>query len=157
VPTRRSAGLLVYRRTAARGIEVLCAHMGGPFWERKDEHAWSIPKGEFLDEADPVEEARREFVEEIGQAPPSGEWISLGEVRQSGGKRVVAFAVEGDLDVSEVRSNSFTMEWPPRSGRMQEFPEIDRAEWFDLDTARSKLVKGQVPLLDMLESKIGAA
>jgi predicted NUDIX family NTP pyrophosphohydrolase len=151
---RRSAGLLVYRRTPEGGVEVLCGHMGGPFWERKDEHAWSIPKGEYLDGADPVEEARREFTEEIGQEPPSGEWIPLGEVRQSGGKRVVAWAVEGDVDASAVESNTFTMEWPPRSGRMQEFPEVDRAEWFDLDTARLKLVKGQVPFLDLLVEKI---
>jgi predicted NUDIX family NTP pyrophosphohydrolase len=151
---RRSAGLLVYRRTPHGGIEVLCGHMGGPFWERKDEHAWSIPKGEYLDGADPVEEARREFVEEIGQEPPSGEWIELGDVRQSGGKRVVAWAVEGDVDVSAIESNTFTMEWPPRSGRTQEFPEVDRAEWFDLETARRKLVKGQVPFLDLLVEKI---
>jgi predicted NUDIX family NTP pyrophosphohydrolase len=151
---RRSAGLLVYRRTPHGGIEVLCGHMGGPFWERKDEHAWSIPKGEYLDGADPVEEARREFVEEIGQEPPPGEWIELGEVRQSGGKRVVAWAVEGDVDVSAIESNTFTMEWPPRSGRTQEFPEVDRAEWFDLETARRKLVKGQVPFLDLLVEKI---
>jgi predicted NUDIX family NTP pyrophosphohydrolase len=155
VPGRRSAGLLLYRRTGGGQVEVLCGHMGGPFWERKDEHAWSIPKGEYLDGADPVEEARREFMEEIGQEPPSGELIPLGEVRQSGGKRVVAWAVEGDLDVSGgIESNTFTMEWPPRSGQMQEFPEIDRAEWFDLDTARRKLVKGQAPFLDALVEKI---
>jgi predicted NUDIX family NTP pyrophosphohydrolase len=153
---RRSAGLLVYRRTPDGGVEVLCAHMGGPFWERKDEHAWSIPKGEYSDEDDPVGEARREFVEEIGRQPPVGEWIPLGEARQSGGKRVVAWAVEGDLDLSDgIQSNTFTMEWPPRSGRMQEFPEVDRAEWFDLETARRKLVKGQVPFLDLLAAKIG--
>jgi predicted NUDIX family NTP pyrophosphohydrolase len=151
---RRSAGLLVYRRTPDGGVEVLCGHMGGPFWTRKDEHAWSIPKGEYLDEADPVEEARREFREEIGQDPPDGEWIPLGELRQSGAKRVVAWAVEGNLDVSSIRSNKFTIEWPPRSGRMQEFPEVDRAEWFDLETARRKLVKGQVPFLDLLAAKI---
>jgi predicted NUDIX family NTP pyrophosphohydrolase len=155
MPAKRSAGLLVFRRGADGRIEVLCGHMGGPFWERKDEHAWSIPKGEYLDGADPMEEARREFIEEIGREPPSGDWIPLGEVRQSGGKRVVAWAVEGNLDVSgEVQSNTFTMEWPPRLGRMQEFPEVDRAEWFDLDTARRKLVKGQVPLLDTLDEKI---
>jgi predicted NUDIX family NTP pyrophosphohydrolase len=146
----RSAGLLLYRvRDGAP--EVLLGHMGGPFWARKDERAWSIPKGEYGDDEDPLAAARREFVEETGSPPPDGEAVPLGEVRQSGGKRVVAWALEGDLDPATVRSNTFVMEWPPRSGRQQEFPEIDRAAWFDLDAARRKVVKGQVALLDALE------
>ena len=146
----RSAGLLLYRvRDGAP--EVLLGHMGGPFWARKDERAWSIPKGEYGDDEDPLAAARREFAEETGSPPPDGAALPLGEVRQSGGKRVVAWALEGDLDPATVRSNTFVMEWPPRSGRQQEFPEIDRAAWFDLDAARRKVVKGQVPLLDALE------
>jgi predicted NUDIX family NTP pyrophosphohydrolase len=146
----RSAGLVLYRvRDGAP--EVLLGHMGGPFWARKDEHAWSIPKGEHGDDEDPLAAARREFAEETGSPAPDGEPLALGEVRQSGGKRVVAWAVEGDLDPATVRSNTFAMEWPPRSGRRQEFPEIDRAAWFALPVARAKVVKGQVPLLDALE------
>jgi predicted NUDIX family NTP pyrophosphohydrolase len=146
----RSAGLLLYRvRDGAP--EVLLGHMGGPFWARKDERAWSIPKGEYGDDEDPLAAARREFAEETGSPPPDGAALPLGEVRQSGGKRVVAWALEGDLDPATVRSNTFVMEWPPRSGRQQEFPEIDRAAWFDLDAARRKVVKGQVALLDALE------
>ena len=149
----RSAGLLLYRVRHGEP-EVLLGHMGGPFWARKDDRAWSIPKGEYGDDEDPLAAARREFAEETGSAPPDGEALTLGEVRQSGGKRVVAWALEGDLDPATVRSNTFVMEWPPRSGRQQEFPEIDRAEWFGLGSARSKVVKGQVPLLDALEQKL---
>jgi predicted NUDIX family NTP pyrophosphohydrolase len=146
----RSAGLLLYRDRAG-APEVLLGHMGGPFWARKDERAWSIPKGEYGDDEDPLAAARREFEEETGSSPPDGDALALGEVRQSGGKRVVAWAIRGDLDPATVRSNTFVMEWPPRSGRRQEFPEIDRAAWFDLANARRKVVKGQVPLLDELE------
>jgi len=149
----KSAGLLLYRVRDGEP-EVLLGHMGGPFWARKDERAWSIPKGEYGDDEDALAAARREFAEETGSPPPEGEVLALGEVRQSGGKRVVAWALAGDLDPATVRSNTFVMEWPPRSGRQQEFPEIDRAEWFGLGTARSKVVKGQVPLLDALEQKL---
>jgi predicted NUDIX family NTP pyrophosphohydrolase len=149
----KSAGLLLYRVRDGEP-EVLLGHMGGPFWARKDERAWSIPKGEYGDDEDALAAARREFAEETGSAPPEGEVLALGEVRQSGGKRVVAWALAGDLDPATVRSNTFVMEWPPRSGRQQEFPEIDRAEWFGLGTARSKVVKGQMPLLDALEQKL---
>jgi len=149
----KSAGLLLYRVRDGEP-EVLLGHMGGPFWARKDERAWSIPKGEYGDDEDALAAARREFAEETGSAPPEGEAVALGEVRQSGGKRVVAWALAGDLDPATVRSNTFVMEWPPRSGRQQEFPEIDRAEWFGLGSARSKVVKGQVPLLDALEQKL---
>jgi predicted NUDIX family NTP pyrophosphohydrolase len=149
----KSAGLLLYRRRKGR-IEVLLGHMGGPFWARKDERAWSIPKGEHPDAEDALAAARREFAEETGTRPPDGPTLDLGEVRQSGGKRVTAWAVEGDLDVASVKSNTFLLEWPPRSGRPQEFPEIDRAGWFDLDTARRKIVKGQVALVDRLEERL---
>ena len=152
----RSAGLLLYRRREGR-IEVLLGHMGGPFWARKDERAWSNPKGEHPETEDAVIAARREFEEETGTPPPDGPTLDLGEVRQSGGKRVTAWAVEGDLDPSAVKSNTFLLEWPPRSGRRQEFPEIDRARWFDLDTARRKIVKGQVTLVDRLEERLAAA
>jgi predicted NUDIX family NTP pyrophosphohydrolase len=151
----KSAGLLLYRRRQGR-IEVLLGHMGGPFWARKDERAWSIPKGEHPEAEDALAAARREFAEETGTPPPDGPTLDLGEVRQSGGKRVTAWAVEGDLDPAAVKSNTFLLEWPPRSGRRQEFPEIDRAGWFDLDTARRKIVKGQAALVDRLEERLGA-
>ena len=145
----RSAGLLLYRRDPD-GVRVLLGHMGGPFWAKKDEAAWSIPKGE-CEEGEPAESAaRREFTEELGLPVPDGEWLPLGEVRVSSGKVVTVWAVEADLDVDAVVPGTFELEWPPRSGRMQEFPEIDRAAWFDLDTARDKLVKGQRPVLDRL-------
>jgi predicted NUDIX family NTP pyrophosphohydrolase len=145
-----SAGLLVYRRVAGR-LEVLLVHPGGPFWAKRDEGSWSIPKGEYEPGEDPLEAAVREFGEELGLAPPSAaDAVPLGEVRQASGKRVSAWALEGDVDVDDVRSNTFPMEWPPRSGRIQEMPEVDRAGWFDLETARRKLLKGQAPLLDRL-------
>jgi predicted NUDIX family NTP pyrophosphohydrolase len=154
VPDKRSAGLLLYRRSRGGGVEVMAVHMGGPFWARKDEGAWSIPKGEHEPGEDSLTVARREFAEEIGQEVPSGPMVELGEVRQSGGKVVTAWALEADIDVTRIESNTFEIEWPPRSGRMQEFPEADRAEWFDIETARRKLVKGQVPLLDALLERI---
>jgi predicted NUDIX family NTP pyrophosphohydrolase len=145
-----SAGLLVYRRTDA-GIEVLLVHPGGPFWTKKDDGAWSVPKGEYEPDEDPLQVALREFEEETGQPPPDhsdAEW--LGEQRQPSGKVVSAWAVQGDVDVSDIRSNTFEMEWPPRSGRTREFPEVDRADWFDLDQARRKLLRGQVGFLDRI-------
>jgi predicted NUDIX family NTP pyrophosphohydrolase len=143
-----SAGILLYRRSA-HGLEVLLVHPGGPFWARRDLGAWSIPKGEYGADEEPAAAARREFAEELG-IEVAGEMQPLGEVKQKAGKRVVGFAVEGDIEASTVRSNSFEMEWPPRSGRMQSFPEIDRAEWFDLDTARQKIIPGQALFLDRL-------
>jgi predicted NUDIX family NTP pyrophosphohydrolase len=145
-----SAGLMLHRsRNGA--VEVLLVHPGGPFWVKKDDGAWSIPKGEYDAGDDPLAVAVREFEEEIGVAPPpADDAVPLGEVRLSSGKRVGAWALEGDLDIGEVHSNTFPMEWPPRSGRMQEFPEVDRAEWFDLAAARRKLLKAQVPFLDRL-------
>jgi predicted NUDIX family NTP pyrophosphohydrolase len=150
-----SAGILLYRVRHGQ-IEVFLGHMGGPFWAKKDERGWSIPKGEYGPDEAPLAAARREFEEETGAAPPAGPALSLGEVRQSSGKRIVAWAIEGDFDPAAVTSNTFVIEWPPRSGRQAEFPEIDRAEWFDLPTARLKLVKGQVPFLDALEGALAA-
>lgn len=152
----QSAGLVLYRRGDDGTIEVLLVHPGGPFWARKDEHAWSIPKGEHAPDEDPADAAEREFLEEIGQAPPAGRRVDLGEIRQSGGKRVHAFAVEGDLDPSEVVSNTFELEWPRGTGVMRSFPEVDRAEWFDLATARTKLHRGQVELVERLVELLGA-
>lgn len=151
---RTSAGLLVYRRGPS-GVQVLLVHPGGPLWARRDEGAWSIPKGEHGPEEDPLAAARREFREELGQDPPGGEPLALGEVRQPGGKRVTAWALEGDLDVGEARGGTFEMEWPPRSGRIARFPELDRAGWFDLEEARRKLLPGQVPFLDRLLATLG--
>lgn len=146
----RSAGLLVFRRRDGV-IEVLIAHMGGPFWARKDAGAWSLPKGEHGPEEDALAAARREFREELGLEPPDGPVVALGELRQSSGKRVAAWAVEGDLDPAAVRPGTFELEWPPRSGRTQRFPEVDRVAWVALGTAREKLVKGQVAFVDALE------
>ncbi len=151
---KRSAALLVYRRHGADGLEVLIAHMGGPFWARKDARAWSIPKGEYDDGEEPLAAARREFEEETGSPAPQGAVAELGEQRQPGGKVVVTYAVEGDLDLSGFRSNTFTMEWPRGSGQVQEFPEMDRAEWMSLGRASEMLVKGQVPILDALREHL---
>lgn len=146
---KRSAGLLLYRGTGA-GVEVLLGHMGGPFWAKKDAAAWSLPKGELDGDESPEQAARREFEEELGLPAPDGEYVELGVVKQSGGKVVTAWAVVADLDPAAVVPGTFTMEWPPRSGRQQEFPEVDRVEWFGLAAAREKLVKGQLPFLDRL-------
>ena len=147
-----SAGLVLFRVRSGT-LEVLLGHMGGPFWARKDEGAWSIPKGELLDGEDPLAGARREFEEELGAAPPDGDVLELGEVRQRGGKLVIAFAVQGDFDPSQLVPGEFEMEWPPRSGRVRSFPEIDRVAWFDVPAARTKVVKGQVPLLETLAER----
>ena len=144
-----SAGLLLYR-PADDGVEVLLVHAGGPFWANRDEGAWSIPKGEYGVGEDPYRVARREFEEETGSPPPEGEARELGEIRQSGGKRVRAWALEGDLDPALVTSNTFEMEWPPRSGRTASFPEVDRAEWCSVAVARTRLVKAQVTFIDRL-------
>lgn len=151
-----SAGLLVHRRGAA-GPELLLAHMGGPFWARRDEGAWTIPKGELEPGEEPVAAALREFAEELGLPPPPGTPVPLGSVVQSAGKRVTAFALAGDLDVSTIAGATFEAEWPPRSGRRQSFPEVDRAAWLDPETARRLLVRGQVPLVDRLVALLAAA
>ncbi|GAB3268653.1 NUDIX domain-containing protein [Sinomonas notoginsengisoli] len=150
----KSAGLLLYRFSDG-ALEVWIAHMGGPFWARKDERAWSIPKGEYDDGEDPFEAARREFAEEMGVPAPDAEYMSLGEFRQPSGKRLTVFATEADFAPAEIVSNTFPLEWPRGSGRVQEVPEIDRAEWFPEPTARIKLVKGQTPLLDALGERLG--
>jgi len=148
---RRSAGILLHRE-GADGREVLLVHPGGPFWANRDDGAWSIPKGEYTDDEDPEAAARREFAEELGsRLPESAELRDLGEVKQKNGKVVVAYAAAGDLDTSTVHSNTFEMEWPPRSGRRQAFPETDRAEWFALAQAREKLLPAQAAFLDRLE------
>ena len=150
---RASAGIVLYRRRSDRAVDVLLGHMGGPYWARKDAGAWTIPKGEYDDGEVPLATALREFEEEIGTPVPAlhlAELADLGEVRQSGGKIVHAWAVEGDLDPANAVSNTFEIEWPPKSGRMQTFPELDRVAWFDLATARSLIVVGQRPLLDRL-------
>ncbi len=152
---RTSAGLLLYRRHPGRGWEVLAGHMGGPFWARKDAGAWSIPKGEHGPDEEPRAVALREFAEEMGSPAPVADLVPLGEVRQSGGKRLTAWAAEGDLDAARAVSNTFSLEWPPRSDRVQEFPELDRAAWLTVEEARKKLVSGQVPLLDRLLELLG--
>jgi predicted NUDIX family NTP pyrophosphohydrolase len=150
---KRSAGILLYR-IAGGEPEVLLVHPGGPFWARKDAGAWSLPKGEYEDGEDPRAAALREFEEETGTALPPGELIELGSVKQKGGKTVSAWAAEGDLDAGAVRSNTFTMEWPPRSGRTAEFPEIDRAAWFGVEAAREKLVAAQAGFVDRLLERL---
>jgi predicted NUDIX family NTP pyrophosphohydrolase len=146
---RTSAGLLVHRQRDG-ALQVLLAHMGGPYWARKDGGAWTIPKGELEPGEDPAAGAWREFTEELGHAPPPGPLLELGEIRQRGGKRVVAFAVAGDFDPATLQPGTFELEWPPRSGRLQAFPEVDRVAWFDLATAARKIVKAQAELLDRL-------
>jgi len=151
---RLSAGLLLYRRRG-REIEVLLGHMGGPFWSCKDAGAWSLPKGEYEGDEEPLAAARREFAEELGLPAPAGRALDLGTIKQAGGKVVQAWALEGDLDTDAVRSNSFELEWPRGSGTVQSFPEVDRAAWFDLQSARVKLVKGQVGFLERLSGLLG--
>jgi predicted NUDIX family NTP pyrophosphohydrolase len=151
--TRPSAGILLFRRAGAR-VEVLLVHPGGPLWARKDLGAWSIPKGEHDDGEDPRACALREFAEETGAALPGDALDDLGAVRLKSGKRVAAFAAEGDLDPAAVVSNTFELEWPPRSGRAQAFPEIDRAGWFGLEEARRKLNPAQAAFVDRLEERL---
>ena len=154
----RSAGILLYRSAAGGALEVLVGHMGGPFWAQRNEAAWSLPKGEYGDDEDPEGAARREFAEELGLAVPPGPLQALGEVRQPSGKRLTVWALCGDLDVDAVRPGTFTLEWPPRSGTVQEFPEIDRVAWLTVEAARPLLVKGQRVFLDrLLELLRGAA
>jgi predicted NUDIX family NTP pyrophosphohydrolase len=152
---RTSAGILLWRRRDDR-VEVLLAHQGGPFWVKKDHGHWTVPKGELDGSDDLVGVARREFQEETGHVAPDGPLIELGRITQKSGKVVVAWAAEGDLDPAAAFSNTYQVEWPPRSGRMQSFPEIDRVEWFDLDEAARRLKAAQVPFLERLAAALGA-
>jgi predicted NUDIX family NTP pyrophosphohydrolase len=149
---KKSAGLLLFREVADR-LEVLLVHPGGPFWARKDQGAWSIPKGEFEEGEEPLSAAKREFEEETGFAP-DGAVIPLEPLRQPSGKLIYAWAMQHDLDPARVRSNTFSMEWPPKSGRYQEFPEVDRAAWFSVEEARGKILKGQAVFLAQLQEKL---
>jgi predicted NUDIX family NTP pyrophosphohydrolase len=152
VAAKASAGLLLFRRGAG-GPEVLLVHPGGPFWAKRDLGAWSIPKGELLPDEEPLAAARREVEEEIGLAA-AGPFLPLGELRQKGGKRVTAWAVEGDFDPAALRSGEFEMEWPPRSGSRRSFPEVDRAAWFELSEARRRILESQLPFLAALEEAL---
>ena len=158
MPRKLSAGLLLYRRRNQDGeivLEVLLAHMGGPFWARKDDGAWSIPKGEYEPGEDPLAAAEREFEEELGSAPPSVGYRDLGSISQPGGKLVTAWAAEADFDAAGAVSNTFELEWPRGSRQMRSFPEIDKAGWFTVEVARVKLVRGQQPLIDRLRQVLG--
>lgn len=155
MPAKVSAGLLVYRFTSAQ-LELLLVHPGGPFWAKKDDGAWFIPKGELeVDEA-PLAAARREFREELGLPPPGGEPLELGTVKNKGGKLIHAWALLGDLDLSAFRSNKFELEWPPRSGKMREFPEVDRAEFFGVERAREKMHPAEQPFIERLLQSLKA-
>jgi predicted NUDIX family NTP pyrophosphohydrolase len=146
---KQSAGLLLFRRKNGN-VEVMVVHPGGPFWARKDQGAWSVPKGEFEEGEEPFKAAQREFGEELGRAAPEGEPIELGSIKIKTGKTIYAWAIEADFDPSNIISNTFEMEWPPKSGKTQQFPEIDKAEWFALDTAASKMHQGQAAFLERL-------
>ncbi|HLA09567.1 MAG TPA: NUDIX domain-containing protein [Pyrinomonadaceae bacterium] len=155
MPNKKSAGLLLFRQTSG-GLEVLLAHMGGPYWEKKDEGSWSIPKGEFDESEDPLAAAKREFEEETGTVPV-GDFIPLEPLKQPSGKLIYAWALKAEFDPATLRCNMFSMEWPPKSGRQQEFPEIDRAEWLTPEVAKRKILKGQAPFVDQLQKILGVA
>jgi len=155
VPSTTSAGVLLHRIGDGGAVEVLIGHMGGPFWARKDAGGWSIPKGEAGPGEELLDVARREFAEELGSPVPAAEFVDLGQLRVSSSKLLSVWAAAGDLDADACVSNTFPLEWPPRSGRIQQFPEIDRAAWVEVDLAREKLVKGQVPFLDRLLERLG--
>jgi predicted NUDIX family NTP pyrophosphohydrolase len=150
---KHSAGILLYRRHGQE-LEVFLVHPGGPFWMKKDGGAWSIPKGEYAPGEDPLAAAQREFEEETGTRLDGGTFIPLGEIKQTGGKIVAAWAIEGDCNAASIRSNTFSLEWPPKSGKIAEFPEVDRAGWLDLAAAREKLLKGQLEFLDRLTNAL---
>lgn len=150
---KQSAGLLVYRR-AGEDAEVFIAHMGAPYWAKKDQGAWSIPKGEYNASEEPLTAAKREFEEEIGQPVPSREFLYLGEINRQDGKNIKVWATEGDIDLAKVKSNTFEMEWPPKSGRVQKFPEIDKAEWFSLEEACQRLNTEQDEFIRRLAAEL---
>lgn len=152
---RRSAGLLLYRRNQA-GVELFLVHPGGPYWQKREDGAWSIPKGEHDEHEDPLAAARREFREETGHEVPDVAWTGLGVVRQRGGKVVAAWAGSCDIDIGPIRSSTFELEWPPRSGRRVEFPEVDRGEWFDLATARRRINPAQGEFIDRLAALLSS-
>ena len=153
--SKRSGGLLLFRSAAAGELEVLLVHPGGPFWANKDDGAWSIPKGELHNDEDGLAGARREFAEETGFTP-EGQFIDLGAIKQPGGKVVYVWAVNSNFDPQGLVSNTFELEWPKNSGRLQSFPEVDRAAWFDVATARCKILKGQIGFIDRLINVLGA-
>jgi len=152
--TRLSAGILMYRGSA-QALELLLVHPGGPFWAKKDLGAWSIPKGEYDQGEDPLTVARREFEEELGVSPPQSSFLPLGVLLQPSRKVITAFALPGDFDPATLKSNPFELEWPPKTGRMQSFPEIDRAQWFAPGEAREKILPGQSPFIDRLLERLG--
>jgi predicted NUDIX family NTP pyrophosphohydrolase len=151
--SKHSAGLLLFRKSAAHIEEVLLVHPGGPYWATKDDGAWSIPKGEFDENEDPLEAAKREFMEETGFAP-RGDTIPLNAVRQPNGKFIHAWAIKGDFDPAKLQSNTFSLEWPPKSGRHEQFPEVDRAAWFSMGVAKQKILNGQAPFLKQLQEML---
>jgi predicted NUDIX family NTP pyrophosphohydrolase len=150
---KQSSGVLVYRRKGGK-IEVLLGHPGGPYWAGKDKHSWSIPKGEFVEDEAPLDAAKREFKEETGHDAPVGEYIELGFIKIPS-KHIYCWAVEGDLDVGQIKSNKFKMEWPPKSGKQQEFPELDKAAWVEISHASAKMHKGQAEFIDRLAEHLG--
>jgi predicted NUDIX family NTP pyrophosphohydrolase len=152
--SKRSAGILLYRRRSAQ-VEALLVHPGGPFWSKKDDGAWFIPKGELQGDELPLDAARREFREELGSEPPPGEPLALGTIKNKSGKLIYAWALEGDFELATLKSNTFTLEWPPRSGKLREFPEVDRAAFFALPDAESKLHQAELPLLERLRVLLG--
>nr|WP_314442719.1 NUDIX domain-containing protein [uncultured Sphingomonas sp.] len=155
MPQQRSAGILLYRRNG-RALEVLLGHPGGPYWARKDAGAWMVPKGALEPGERPIEAALREFSEEVGPVPP-GTPVPLKTVRQNGGKLVEVFALEGDFDVARLASAAFELEWPPKSGRMRSFPELDKVEWMGMDEARARILASQQPVIDALDVLLGGA
>ena len=155
MPAKRSAGILLFRRRP--DLQVLIGHLGGPLWSRRDSAAWSIPKGEYGPDETPLQAARREFAEELGVPVPEAELIELGDVRQSGGKQVTAWAAEADLDLDQLVLGTFELEWPPRSGRVQQFPELDRVEWCEPELARDRLIASQRQFLDRLAEHLAQA
>ena len=151
---KRSAALLLFRLSEERGLEVLLGHMGGPFWAKKNARAWSIPKGEYEEGEEPIAAALREFEEEMGSPPPPGDILPLGESRQASGKIIITYAICGDYDTRHFHSNTFMIEWPKASGNIQEFPEMDRAEWMTFNRARNMVLQGHVPILERLHKKL---